>query len=247
MSEVTLVIGSKRLSSWSLRPWLFLQHHGVNFREVVVELDQPGTRAEVLRYSPSGRLPVLLAKEFTVWDSLAICEFAAEWFALPGAWPMAPGARAMARAAACEMHSGFHHLRREWPFDAARDGIPAALSEAAQSELDRVRALWRGARLREDSKGPWLFGHFGVADAMFAPLALRLRQYRADLDGPERDYCEALCSHHAVEAWVESVALDVASGRGADAPAVEPPLHADRGMQSPAMTSNGLRPVILSL
>ncbi|MGQ0618722.1 MAG: glutathione S-transferase family protein [Panacagrimonas sp.] len=210
MSDVSLVIGSKRRSSWSLRPWLFLHHHGVGFREVVIELDQPQTRPNILKYSPSGRVPVLLSSEFAVWESMAICEFAAEWFALPGAWPMAPGARALARAAAHEMHAGFADLRRELPFDAARRPMPAAMSERAQADIERIRTLWRGARTRFGAdKGPWLFGHFGIVDAMFAPVALRLYQYAVPIDGPERAYYEAVIEHHAVEAWVESVEYEM--------------------------------------
>lgn len=217
MSDVSLVIGSKRRSSWSLRPWLFLQHHGVSFREVPIELDQPQTQANILKYSPSGRVPVLLSSEFAVWESLAICEFAAEWFALPGAWPMAPGARAMARAAASEMHAGFADLRRELPFDAGRQPMPAAMSERAQADIARIRNLWRTARSRYGDSGPWLFGHFGIVDAMYAPVALRMHQYAVPIEGPERSYYDAVMEHHAVEAWVESVVYVM--GKGAKAAA----------------------------
>jgi glutathione S-transferase len=205
MSEATLVIGNKRSSSWSMRAWLFLKHHGVNFREVVVNQDQPGGHAIVAKYSPSGRLPVLLSNEFAVWESLAICEFAAEWFALPAAWPMAPGARAMARSVAQEMQSGFLHLRRELSFDVSRSPAPAAISASAQADVARVRSIWRAARARFGSRGDWLFGQFGIADAMFAPMALRLHQYAVDLDGAERDYVAQVLDHHAVQAWTDSV------------------------------------------
>jgi glutathione S-transferase len=207
MSEITLVIGHKRTSPWSLRPWLFLQHHGVSFREVVVNQELPGAQANIARYSPSGRLPVMLCNEFAVWESLAICEFAAEWFALPAAWPMAPAARAMARSICHEMQSGFGHLRRELSFDAARAPLSAApLSVAAQTEVARVRNVWRGARARFGMHGDWLFGQFGIADAMFAPLALRFHQYALPLDGPEREYVSQVLDHHAVQAWMDNVA-----------------------------------------
>lgn len=205
MSDVTLVIGSKRLSSWSLRPWLFLKHHGVTFREVVVALDQPNSTANIVKHSPSGRLPVLLSKEFAVWESLAICEFAAEWFALPAAWPMAPSARAMARSVAQEMHAGFGHLRRELSFDAARNRVPAAVGPATRADIARVRAIWRGARSRFGAHGPWLFGQFGIVDAMFAPVALRFHQYAVELDGVEQEYLAQVLDHHAVQAWIDSV------------------------------------------
>lgn len=208
MTDITLVIGSRRKSSWSLRPWLFLQHHGVGFREVLIELDQPQTRENILRYSPSGRVPALLSSEFAVWESMAICEFAAEWFALPGAWPMLPAARAMARAIANEMHAGFADLRRELPFDAGRQPTPVAIGDRAQADIARIRGLWRSARTRFGGEGPWLFGNFGIVDAMYAPVALRLHQYAVPVEGPERDYCEAVARHPAIEAWVERAAFE---------------------------------------
>lgn len=216
MSEVTLVIGHKRTSPWSLRPWLFLQHHGVSFREVIVNQDQPGAQANIAKYSPSGRLPVLLCNEFAVWESLAICEFAAEWFALPAAWPMAPAARAMARSICHEMHSGFAHVRRELSFDTARAPLSTApLSVNAQSDVARVRSIWRGARARFGMHGDWLFGRFGIADAMFAPLALRFHQYALPLDGPEREYVSQVLDHHAVQAWTDQGANAASSERPA--------------------------------
>ena len=207
MSEVTLVIGHKRTSAWSLRPWLFLQHHGVSFREVIVSQEQPGAQATIAKYSPSGRLPVMLCSEFAVWESLAICEFAAEWFALPAAWPMAPAARAMAKSACHEMQSGFVHLRRELSFDAARTPLAApSLSVNAQAEIARVRSIWRNARARFGAHGDWLFGQFGIADAMFAPVAMRFHQYAIALDGAEREYVAQVLDHHAVQAWMDHVA-----------------------------------------
>lgn len=206
MSEITLVIGPKRTSSWSLRPWLFLQHHGVSFRERVITQDQPGAQADIARISPSGRLPVLLCNEFAVWESMAICEFAAEWFALPAAWPMAPAARAVARSISHEMQSGFVHLRRELSFDAARRPHTAApLSVNALADVARVRHVWRNARTRFGTHGDWLFGQFGIADAMFAPVALRFHQYAIALDGPERAYVSQVLDHHAVQAWMDHV------------------------------------------
>jgi glutathione S-transferase len=206
MAEVTLVIGSKQKSSWSLRPWLFLRHHGLAFREVMIELDQPQTRERILRHSPSGRVPVLVSDDYSVWESLAICEFAAEWFALPGAWPMQPAARAMARSIAHEMHAGFADLRRELPFDTLRNAAPVAMSVRAQADIARIRGLWREARTRFGAEGPWLFGRFGIVDAMYAPVALRFQQYAVAVDGPEREYCEAVTRHAAVEVWVRESA-----------------------------------------
>lgn len=208
MSDLTLVIGSKRFSSWSLRPWLFLQHHGVPFCEVIVALRQPHTAAAIARHSPSGHVPVLLGADFAVWESQAICEFCAETFALPTPWPHATAARAMARSVAQEMHAGFGHLRRELSFDALRVGPGTPLGAAAQADLDRIRAIWREARARFGQDGPWLFGAFGIADAMFAPVALRLHQYAVPVEGAEAAYVAQVRDHPAVRAWTAQARAD---------------------------------------
>lgn len=217
MSGLTLCIGSKNLSSWSLRPWLFLQHHGLAFREVLIALDQPDTRKRILDRSPSGRVPVLIHGRLRVWESLAICEYSAETFALPGAWPMNPEARAFARSVAHEMHSGFANLRRELPFDATRKRAAKTVSAEAQSDIERIRGIWREARSRFGWQGEWLFGHFGIADAMFAPVALRFAAYDVSLDRTERDYVDSVLAHPAVQHWCEGAAREAPSRRAAAA------------------------------
>ncbi len=209
MSTLTLYIGSKNLSSWSLRPWLLLRHHAIRFDEALIPLDRPDTRARILEHSPSGKVPLLQHGSTRVWDSLAICEYLAETFALPGAWPSDPAARAYARSIACEMHAGFAALRQALPFDATRDPETVGLSVAVQADIDRIRALWREARTRYGQDGDWLFGRFGIADAMYAPVALRLIAYAVPLDGPEREYAEALVAHPAVEKWIEAAAMEI--------------------------------------
>lgn len=219
MSGLTLCIGSKNLSSWSLRPWLLMQHHELPFKELLIALDQPDTRKRILERSPSGRVPVLLHGRLRVWESLAICEYVAETFALPGAWPMDPEARAFARAVAHEMHGGFADLRRELPFDATRAPATKDISAAARGDIDRVCAIWREARSRFGWQGEWLFGHFGIADAMFAPVALRFSAYDVKLERTERDYVDAVLAHPAVQLWCEGAAHE-ASARRARPPAV---------------------------
>lgn len=225
MSGLTLCIGSKNLSSWSLRPWLLLQHHGLPFKEVLIALDQPDTRKRILDRSPSGRVPVLIHGRLRVWESLAICEYVAETFALPGAWPMDPEARAFARSVAHEMHSGFADLRRELPFDATRTRAAKAVSADAQSDIERIRAIWREARSRFGWQGEWLFGHFGIADAMFAPVALRFAAYDVSLDNTEREYVDNVLAHPAVQQWHEGAVRETPSRRKsveATAPAAAP-------------------------
>ena len=206
--KLTLVLGSKSRSSWSLRPWLLLRHHEVPFEEIVLPLGQPDSRARILEHSPSGKVPCLLHGPLKVWESLAICEYAAETLALPQAWPLDPTARAMARAMSAEMHAGFADLRRELPFDALRKPTPKAPGDKALADIARVLALWREARSRHGHGGPWLFGRFGIADAMFAPVALRFHAYAVALDGPEREYVYNVLMHPGVQQWLDAAAAE---------------------------------------
>lgn len=210
MSELKLIIGTKNLSSWSLRPWFFLKQHQVPFAEQVVELDQPGTRSAILRVSPSGRVPALVDGETTVWESLAICEYAAERFDLPGAWPADRAARAQARSIAAEMHAGFAALREALSFDATRRPEAKKLSEAASADVARVIAIWREARERFGRGGEWLFGAFGIADAMFAPVAMRFYSYAIPLEGAAQQYLWTIISSAPIREWIGGAFLDLA-------------------------------------
>lgn len=202
MESLHLYVGDKKKSSWSLRPWLFLKHHDLPFAETELALGTPAARAEILRHSPSGKVPVLHHGARRVWESLAICEYAAETFALPGAWPFDPAARALARSMAQEMATGFPDLRRELSFDALRKGLPVDASAAAQADIARVLSLWREARAMGRGQGDWLFGRFGIVDAMFAPVALRFSQYAVALKGAELEYQFAVLAHPAVQDWL---------------------------------------------
>jgi glutathione S-transferase len=217
MSEMTLYIGSKNLSSWSMRPWLLLRHHGCRFREEVIALDRPDTRARILEHSPSGRVPLLVDGAVRVWESLAICEYAAETLALPGAWPADRAARAFARAAAAEMHAGFAALRRELPFDATRDPAAKAVSEEVQADIARICAIWRQAMTLHRSRGDWLCGAFGIVDAMYAPVALRFHTYAVALPEDAQDYVDRILAHPQVQRWIEAAELE-----GRTAPAEAP-------------------------
>jgi len=208
MSALTLVIGSKTFSSWSLRPWLLLKHHQVPFQETLVTLNAPDTAARILEHSPSGKVPVLLHGERRVWESLAICEYAAETFLLPAAWPMDPAARSFARSAAAEMHAGFSDLRRELPFEANREPGHKSCSARAAADIQRIRDLWREARTRYGRGGQWLCGRFGIIDAMFAPVALRFFVYDIPLEGAEAEYVDTVVLHPAIQAWMEAATLE---------------------------------------
>jgi len=240
MAELKLVIGSKTYSSWSLRPWLLLRYHNVAFREIPITLNQPDTARRIAEYSPSGRVPVLLNGPEKVWESLAICEYAAEILKLPAAWPSDATQKHQARSLACEMHAGFADLRRELPMDCRRPPSPKPYSEAAAADIARIREIWRGCRQAHGKSGDWLFGKFGIVDAMFAPVALRLHTYAVPLDGPEKDYVHTVLHLPALREWLgaamlETVpSLDEAAAAPAPAPAPAPDRNATTGTHKAA-------------
>jgi glutathione S-transferase len=206
-----LVIGDKATSSWSLRPWLAMRHAGLAFREIAIRLDRPQTREEILHYSPSGRVPVLLVGDHhpdgqVVWESLAILEFLAEAHPEARLWPSSAPARAHARALAAEMHAGFAALRQHCPMDLLARRPMAALPDAVAQDVRRIIALVRGCREVHGVGGDFLFGAFGAADAMYAPVAARFSTYLADLapygdDGAVAEYVGAILALPAMAAW----------------------------------------------
>jgi glutathione S-transferase len=226
MAELKLVIGSKTYSSWSLRPWLLLRYHNVAFREIPITLNQADTQKRIGEYSPSGKVPVLVNGPEKVWESLAICEYAAEILKLPAAWPSDATQRYQARSLACEMHAGFADLRRELPMDCRRAPGPQPLSPAVATDIARIRQIWRTCRQAHAKSGDWLFGKFGIVDAMFAPVVLRLHQYAVPVDGPEKDYMHTVLHLPALREWLGAAMLetvtapeDVAVAVAAPAPA----------------------------
>ncbi len=197
-----LVIGNRNYSSWSLRPWLVLAMTGAPFDTVRIPLHQPDSQARIRQYSAAGKVPVLVDGGCTVWDSLAICEYLAERFPSARLWPADPAARAQARSAACEMHSGFAALRRELPMNVRYDRAGHAWSPEAQADIDRVLALWSGLRARHDAGGPFLFGRFSIADAMFAPVVLRLRSYRVAVPDESAAYMRSVLDLPPMQEWI---------------------------------------------
>jgi glutathione S-transferase len=201
-----LVIGDKHISSWSLRPWLAMTHAGIPFSEVNITLRMPETKAQILRHSPAGRVPILLADGMAIWDSLAILEYLAEAHPEAGLWPGSSEARARARSVAAEMHSGFAALREHCPMDLFARTPMATLPEAVDAEVRRIVALWRDCRRTFGAAGPLLFGGFTAADAMYAPVASRFRTYLPDLapygdDGTARVYVDAVFALPAMAEW----------------------------------------------
>ncbi len=198
-----LVIGNKNFSSWSLRPWLLLKQAGLPFDEIPIKLRQPDTTAQILRYSPSGKVPALLDGDLTVWDSLAICEYVAELAAVRGValWPADPKVRAEARSVSAEMHSGFPALRQHMSMEVAAFHPDVEKHPDALKDAERVAALWVSCRQRFADAGPFLFGAFSVADAMYAPVAFRFHTYGVDLPPLAMAYRDALLSLPAMREW----------------------------------------------
>ena len=205
MAEVTLYIGNKNYSSWSLRGWLMLKESGLAFDEVLIPLDQSNTKTELLRLSPSGRVPALKHGELTVWDSLAIGEYLAEICPDKQLWPADPATRAVARSISAEMHSGFAPLRDHCPMNIRSSFPNRGVTPEVQSDINRITALWREQRRKlAPEAGPFLFGHFTVTDAMFAPVVSRFRTYRIDLDELCQAYADAVWALPSYKAWQEA-------------------------------------------
>lgn len=200
MASITLYIGNHNYSSWSLRPWILLRHLGIDFDEVLIPLDQPETRARILAVNPAGKLPLLRHGALDVWESMAICEYACE---LAGAGlPHDAAARAIARSMAAEMHAGFMALRRAWPMNARALGRHVPRTPDLAAELTRIETLWHGCRRQHGSAGPWLFGTYSLADAMYAPVALRLRTYGATLAGAAGEYLATVLADPHLASWI---------------------------------------------
>jgi glutathione S-transferase len=202
MADFTLYIGNKNYSSWSLRGWLMAKAAGITFEEVMIRLRQPNTKAEVLRHSPSGRVPALVHGDVSVWESLAIGEYLAELFPDAGLWPQDRGARAVARASSTEMHAGFSALRTHFPMNMRSSFPNRASTPEVQADIDRITAIWHDCRARFGKDGPFLFGStFCNADAMYAPVVSRFRTYKVELDSGAQAYCDAVWSFPPMQEW----------------------------------------------
>lgn len=202
MSELTLYVGDKNLSSWSLRPWLVLKQAGIAFQERVIRLGQPTTRNDILDKSPNGLVPCLVDGKITVWDSLAIAEYLAESFPEKRLWPADKAARAEARAISAEMHSGFSALRTVWPMNFCREGMRHIRPDAVRKDIERIAAIWTGARTRHGAAGPFLFGDFSIADAMYAPVVSRFVTYGpVDLPPAAAEWRDMMFTLPAMREW----------------------------------------------
>jgi glutathione S-transferase len=195
-----LVIGNKNYSSWSLRPWLAMKVAGIAFKETVISLEAKDFKARVTAVSGAGKVPVLIDGDVHVWESLAILEYLAEKFPAAGLWPKDAAARAHARAIASEMHAGFLSLRRHLPMNVWRPVKLRPLDDGAKADAARIDAIWSDCRARYGAAGPFLFGAFSAADAMYAPVIWRFHTYAVGVGAAARAYMNAMM---ALPAWGE--------------------------------------------
>lgn len=198
--SLTLIIGNKNYSSWSLRPWIAMKVAGLTFREEVIPLYEPNSKERILAFSPAGKVPVLVDGDIRVWESLAILDYVAEKFPEAGLWPDAAPARAHARAVAAEMHAGFIPLRRHCPMNMRRPVRARDLPAEVADNVRRIDALWTDCRTRFAKSGPFLFGEFCAADAMYAPIVSRFHTYDIAVGQAARGYMQAIM---ALPAWAE--------------------------------------------
>jgi glutathione S-transferase len=206
---LTLYVGSKRYSSWSLRPYVALSHTGLAFETRTILLDRAATRAEIAKVNPAGRLPVLHHDDLAIWDSLAICEYLNELAPEAQLWPPDRAKRARARAICAEMHAGFAALRSNMPMDIGTVKTGQGHTPEALADAHRVTEIWREALAA--SGGPFLFGRFSIADAMFAPVTTRFTTYGVELDAACRAYVDAVAALPGMVAWTRDAATEPTS------------------------------------
>jgi glutathione S-transferase len=198
--ELKLIIGNKNYSSWSLRPWIAMKVAGIAFEEEVISLSATDFKARVGKVSGTGKVPALVDGDVRVWESLAILEYLAEEYPRARLWPSDPAPRALARAIAAEMHAGFSPLRRHLPMNMWRPVMPRQLTPEVKANVRRIEEIWIDCRTRYGTGGPFLFGPFGAADAMYAPVVARLHTYAVEVAEAARAYMDAVM---ALPAWGE--------------------------------------------
>ncbi len=205
--KLTLVIGNKNYSSWSLRPWLAMTASGVSFAEVLIPLDFPNSRQQALQYSPTGLLPAMKYGNLIVWETLAIIEFVHDKHPESKLWPQAVEVRALARALASEVHSGYHSLQAHCPMNLRRRAV-RRLTPEVEEDVARLVAHWRRFRGEFGGEGDFIFGDFGAVDAMFAPLAACIRSYDIPVDRKAADYVDAILTLPAYQTWYQAAVAE---------------------------------------
>jgi len=202
-----LIIGNKNYSSWSLRPWLALKAFGVPFEEIELGLFTESFYTELAKYSPAGKVPVLVDGDINVWDSLAICEYINENYLNNKGWPENKSLRAQARSFVAEMHSGLFAVRGEMPMN-CRGRKKLTLSQDAKKEVEWLDNTWAKLRTQNETKGDYLFGEFSLADAFFAPVVFRFATYGIEVSDLSKDYMKTMLAHPAMQEWLKSATTE---------------------------------------
>jgi len=208
MTALTIVVGNKNYSSWSLRAWLAVVLTGAEFEEVVIPLYEDGSRERIRQYNPAGLVPVLIDGKTAVWDSLAISEYLAERYPDAGLWPADDLARARARSVVCEMHAGFAALRAHLPMNIRGRFTGREIPDEIQAQIDRIAAIWHDCRSTFGSGGPFLFGAPSLADAAFAPVVTRFDTFAVRVDEASAAYCATIRDWAPMRAWTEAAVAE---------------------------------------
>ena len=208
MSEYVLYHGNKNYSSWSMRGWLALEMSGADYELVAFHLGESDVRERIRKISPTGRVPVLHHGDLVIWDSLAIAEYLAERFPDKGMWPVDSATRAVARAVAAEVHSGFPAIRRQMPFNDRRSSPGKGRTEETAEEIEHICAVWRKCRSEHGIDGAYLFGDWCLADVAYAPIVSRFRTYGVELDDVCRNYANEVGQHPHVATWSAGAAAE---------------------------------------
>lgn len=208
MADLHLVIANKAYSSWSMRPWVAMKAQGVAFKETVICLQQPDTAEQIAGHSAAGKVPVLRHGDVRVWESLAILDYLADTLPSHAWWPEDHAARAMARAISAEMHAGFTNLRSAMPMNVRRTILGRERTAEVDKDIARIQAIWGDARKQFGQDGPFLFGKFSNADAMYTPVVTRFKTYGVALDAVSQAYADAILAHPAVTQWYAEAAAE---------------------------------------
>ena len=208
MNQLTLVIGNKNYSSWSLRPWLAMKKIGLDFREIRIPLNTPESKQKLLEHSPAGKVPILHHGDINIWESLAICEYIAENFD-SSLWPQDHQARAIARSVSNEMHAGFNALRNCMPMNIRANLFGLGMNPQVQADIERIKTIWRDCRQLFGRNGNFLFGNFTIADAMFAPVVSRFVTYGVELNPVEQAYADTIWQLPEMQLWKDAASQEV--------------------------------------
>ncbi|VAW96587.1 Glutathione S-transferase [hydrothermal vent metagenome] len=204
MANLILIIGNKNYSSWSLRPWIFMRYFKIPFDEKRIALFTDTMEPDLAMYGSDTKVPVLQDGDRIIWDSLAILDYVSEQYLEGKGWPQNINARALARSICAEMHSSFFHLREALPMNCRKRFRNHPVASEAQREINRIKDLWKMCREKYTRDGRWLFGNFSIADAMYAPIALRFSGYDIALNDDDRAYVDTIISHPDVQEWIDA-------------------------------------------